>query len=152
MRPSPSLHRRIPGYRVSRWTQKLDVFRPMSLARIQHLASWVVSLGFVALAVLYLNAALFSAWMSGGPPNPYPQGWKHLAFGQLVTAMASFLLAIGSYKLIRPLPAWKRPALSLVVVGVAMSAAPYFGRFVLQDRCLDQGGQWRNVTLECTLK
>jgi len=124
----------------------------MSRARIQTVVSWVVAIGFVALGLLYLNAALFSAWMSGGPPNPYPLAWKHLALGQFSTALASFILAAGSYKLVAALPAWRRLPLAFVLAGLLLSLAPYLARFLLQDQCLDRGGSWSNITLECSAK
>ena len=124
----------------------------MSHARVQRVVSWTVSIGFVALGLLYLNAALFSAWMSGGPPNPHPLGWGRLALGQLSTSLASFILAVGSYQLVVSLPAWRRMPFALVLTGLLLSLAPYVGRFVLQDKCLDQGGRWSNITLECSTK
>ena len=122
----------------------------MQCSRLQRLAGWLVSLGFVALGLLYLNAAFFSAWLSGGPPNPHPTGWGRLALGQLTFSVASFILAAGSYKLVVSLPAWRRASVVVVLAGLALLIAPYIGRFVLQDQCLDQGGRWSNLTLECT--
>jgi len=124
----------------------------MPRARVQRIISWVVSIGFIALGLLYLNAALFSAWMSAGPPNPHPAGWGRLALGQLGTSLPSFILAVGSYKLVASLPAWRRLPLALVLTGLFLSLAPYIGRFVLQDQCLDRGGSWRNITLACSTK
>jgi hypothetical protein len=124
----------------------------MDRSRLQRFASWVVSVGFVAFGLLYLNGALFSAWMSGGPPSPYPLGWERRTLGQLSFSVASFILAFGSFKLVASLPAWRRLPLAFVVVGFVLLLAPYIGRFVLQDRCLDRGGQWSNFTLECTTK
>jgi|EndMetStandDraft_4_1072995.scaffolds.fasta_scaffold571340_1 hypothetical protein len=122
----------------------------MLYSRLQRLAGWLVSLGFVALGLLYLNAAFFSAWMSGGPPSPYPTGWGRLALGQFTFSVAAFILAAGSYKLVVSLPAWRRAPAVAVLAGLALLVAPYIGRFVLQDQCLDQGGRWSNLTLECT--
>jgi hypothetical protein len=124
----------------------------MQPSRLQRVASWVVSLGLIALGLLYLNGAFFSAWMSGGPPSPYPIGWERRALGQLSFSLASFILAVGSYKLVVSLPAWRRLPIALIFAGLAMLLAPYVGRFVLQDQCLDRGGQWSNLTLECTTK
>jgi hypothetical protein len=120
-------------------------------AKLQRVASWVVSLGFIVLGLAYLNGAMFSAWMAGGPPNPYPLGWERRAMGQLCFSAASFVLAIGSYKLVASLPIWRRLPFALVIIGIALAIAPYLGRFLLQDMCLDRGGQWSNETLECTL-
>ena len=108
--------------------------------------------GFILLGLLYLNGALFSAWVSGGPPNSHLLGWERRAIGQLSFSLASFVLAVGSYKLVASLPAWRRLPVVLVLLGIALLIAPYVGRFVLQDKCLDGGGQWSNLTLECTAK
>jgi hypothetical protein len=109
-------------------------------------------LGFVALGLLYLNGALFSLWVAGGPPNPHPLGWERRALGQLSFSVASFMLAFGSFKLVVESPALRGKTIAIVLVGLALAAAPYIGRFVLQDQCLDQGGQWSNFTLECATK
>ena len=119
---------------------------------LQSLASWVLALGFVAFGVLYLNGAAFSAWVAGGPPNEHPLGWERRALGQLSFSVASFALAFGSRKLVIALPAWRRLPVALVLVGLAFAAAPYVGRFILQDQCLDRGGKWSNLTLECTFQ
>jgi hypothetical protein len=112
----------------------------------------VVALGFVVLGLAYLNGALFSAWMSGGPPNPHPLGWERRSIGQLCFSVASFVLSVGSYKLLVSLPVWRRLPVALIVIGIGIAIAPYVGRFLLQDRCLDAGGRWSNITLECALK
>ena len=124
----------------------------MTHAHIQKITSWVVSLGFPALGLLYLNAALFSAWMSGGPPNPYPHGWGRLATGQLSTSAASFVLAVASYKLVISLPAWRRTPIALIVFALFLAIAPYIGRTVLHGQCVSQKGEWSNLTLECSVK
>jgi hypothetical protein len=124
----------------------------MAYSRTQRLATWAVSLGFVALALMYLNGAFFSAWMSGGPPNPHPLGWERRALGQLSLSAACFVLAVGSFGLVRSLPSLRRVPLALLTIGVVLALAPYVGRFLLQDGCLDQGGQWSNLTLECKTK
>jgi hypothetical protein len=124
----------------------------MSHHRLQRIVGWVVSLGFIYLGLMYLNGAFFSAWMSGGPPNPHPLGWERRALGQLGFSLASFILAAGSYKLIVSLPSWRRVPMVLVLIGFAIAVTPLVGRFMLQDQCLDRGGQWSNLTLECITK
>jgi hypothetical protein len=124
----------------------------MQPPNVQRLASWAVALGFVVLGLLYLNGAIFSAWVAGGPPNAHPLGWERRALGQLSFSAACFVLAAGSFKLVVALPAWRRLPVVLVALGVALGVAPYAGRLVLQDKCLDGGGKWSNLTLECTAK
>lgn len=124
----------------------------MKQHRIQKAASWVLCLGFVGFGLLYLNGALFSAWVAGGPPNPNPLGWERRALGQLSFSLASFILAIGSFKLVTALPAWHRIPVALVLIGIGFAFAPYVGRLVLQDQCLDNGGKWSNLELVCSFK
>ena len=124
----------------------------MTYTRLQRITAWVVSLGFVLLGLMYLNGAFFSAWVSGGPPNPYPLGWERRAIGQLGLSLASFILSLGSYKLILSLPSWRRVPVALIFSGLLMALTPFIGRFVLQDQCRGHGGQWSNLTLECAAK
>ena len=128
----------------------LNASKPMLHHLLQRIAGLLVSLGFIFIGLVYLNGAFFSAWLSGGPPNPYPLGWERRAIGQLVFSVAAFVLAVGSYKVIVALPNWRRPPVVLVFIGIAIALTPFAGRFLLQDQCLDQGGQWSNRTLECT--
>jgi hypothetical protein len=124
----------------------------MSRHRVQGTASWVLMLGFMVLGLMYLNGAFFSAWVAGGPPNSHPLGWERRALGQLAFSLASFTLAVGSFKLVRELPVRKRSSFALVLAGIVLAVSPYVDRLVLQDKCLDQGGQWSNLTLECVPK
>jgi hypothetical protein len=115
----------------------------------QKLAAWVLSLGFAVLSVAYLNGAVFSAWVAGGSPNDNPLGWERRALGQLTLSVASMILSIGSYRLVSRLPEWSRSAIVILLLGVLVAMSPYFGRFVLQDKCLDNGGRWSNDQLVC---
>jgi hypothetical protein len=124
----------------------------MSRRSVQVTASWVLMVGFVVLGLMYLNGAFFSAWVAGGPPNPHPLGWERRALGQLAFSLASFTLAVGSFMLVQALPVWKRSWVILVLAGIVLAVSPYVGRLVLQDKCLDRGGQWSNLTLECEPK
>lgn len=111
---------------------------------------WLVLLGFICLALLYLNGAFFSAWVSGGPPNPYPIGWGRRALGQLCFSGAALCLGIGLFGLIRTAPKVGRFSLASLSLGLFLIAAPYIGRFIIADRCLDQGGSWSAQTLQCS--
>ena len=106
-------------------------------------------LAFIALAFLYLNSAIYSAWVSGGSPNPYPVGWSRRALGHLSFSLAAVFLGAGLFRGIGRFPSFGRVALVLLAIGVGFVAAPYVGRFVLADSCLDQGGRWSNQTLQC---
>jgi len=142
--------RRSPARRAEPVQTNLNASKPMSHRLLQRIAGLLVSLGLIFIGLVCLNGAFFRAWMSGGPPNPYPLGWERRAIGQLVFSVAAFVLAVGSYKVIVALPNWRRPPVVLVFIGIAIALTPFAGRFLLQDQCLDQGGQWSNRTLECT--
>jgi hypothetical protein len=40
---------------------------------------WIILILFLAGALLYLNSAMFSAWVSGGPPTEYPEAYLQQA-------------------------------------------------------------------------
>ena len=117
---------------------------------IRQIVRWCVLIAFVCLSLLYLNSAFYSAWVSSGPPNPYPLGWSRRAAGHLCFSGAALLLGLGLFLLIRTLPKFGRGALVCLVLGLLLLFAPYVGRFVLADHCLDQGGSWSNQTIQCS--
>ena len=110
---------------------------------------WAALLALIGVGLLYLNGAAFSAWMSGGPPNPHPVGWGRRALGQLCFSLSAFVAASGSFVLIGKLPSLSKAGISLLIAAVALAAAPYVGRVVVAASCVDNGGQWSNLTLEC---
>jgi hypothetical protein len=120
------------------------------MSLVQRTAAWIVTAGFLALGLAYLNGAVFSAWVAGGPPGLYPTGWERRALGQLGFSLGSFILAVGSFRLIGGLPQWRRGALVVVFLGIGVAAVPYIGRLFLERSCLSQDGEWSNLTLECT--
>lgn len=122
----------------------------MQLQSIRKFASLGVSLGLLALGLLYLNNAFFSLWVASGPPNAHPMGWERRALGQLAWSVAAFTFSGASYRLLQALPRWPRSALVLLAAGSCLAMAPHVARILLQDRCLDQGGQWSNTHLECS--
>jgi hypothetical protein len=77
----------------------------------------VASRGLIFVGLVYLNGAFFSAWMSGGPPNPYRLAWERRAIGQLVFSVAAFVLAAASYKVIVALRNGRRIAALLAPGG-----------------------------------
>ena len=113
------------------------------------LLKWFALLSLVAIGLAYLNGAAFSAWMSGGPPNPYPVGWGRRSLGQLSFALAAFVGAFGVFRAIGKAPSISRSGVLLLVVAALLVLAPYLARFVIGNACVDQGGGWSNLTLEC---
>ncbi len=110
----------------------------------------MVLLIFVVVAMLYLNSAVYSAWVSGGPPNPYPIGWSRRALGHLGFAMAALFVGVGLFKGIRTLPKFGKGAVAFTVIGVLLAASPYIGRFILIDACLDRGEKWIHEAIQCS--
>jgi hypothetical protein len=116
---------------------------------LRSIAKWFVFLALLGVALLYLNGALYAAWLSGGPPTPYPIGWLHRAQGQACFFVAALVFAVAAFRLIGKIPALDRAGVALLTVAVCIALAPYVGRHVLADSCLDNGGRWSNETLQC---
>ncbi len=111
--------------------------------------SWLVLLVAIAFALLWLNGAAFSAWMSGGPPNPYPHGWAVRSQAQLAYACASLVGGAGAFRIIRAFPVFGRLSVGLLVLSVVLGVTPSIIRFMDIDRCLDRGGRWNYEGLQC---
>lgn len=111
---------------------------------------WSVLLMFIVLAILYLNSAVYSAWVSGGPPNPYPIGWSRRALGHICFALAALFFGVALFIGIRKLPKFGKSSIALTVIGILLVASPYVGRFILIDGCLDRGEKWNNETIQCS--
>jgi hypothetical protein len=110
---------------------------------------WAVLAGFAYLALAYLNSAFYSAWVSGGPPNPHPLGWSRRALVHLSFSLAAVFLGVGLFRATPRLPSLSRSDFAIVAIGVALVVAPYVGRFVLAQSCSLEGGRWSNETIEC---
>lgn len=130
---SGSVNTRFPAPRVGR----------------QRLAAWMLCLVLLCVGALFLNGAFFSAWMANGPPNEHPLGWERRALAPLCFAAVGFVLSAGIFKVVSVFPTLTRSTLVVVLVGLALAAAPYIGFFILQDRCQDDGGAWSRDHLEC---
>lgn len=115
----------------------------------RRLLSWLALLSLGAVAALLLNGALFSAWMSGGPPNPYPQGWALRSLAFLVWSLAAATGAAALFYAIRRASNLGRTLLIVCAICAALAAAPFLAREVLIDKCLDGGGRWNAGGLVC---
>jgi hypothetical protein len=111
--------------------------------------AWLVLCASVLVALFLLNGAVFSAWMSGGPPNPYPQGWAMRSQAQVTWALAVAVGGFAAFKLIRELPVLRRLTVALAVVSGALGVFPSVNEFLQVDRCLDGGGRWNHEGLQC---
>jgi hypothetical protein len=116
---------------------------------LRNVASWFAMCALALYALVLLNGAFFSAWMSGGPLNPYPDGWALRAKAQSIWALASALGALGLFKVIRRYPAAGVRTWLVLAVAAILTATPFIAREVLIDQCLDQGGRWNYGGLQC---
>jgi hypothetical protein len=122
---------------------------PSASSLVRGIAKWCLLIACVSVALLLLNSALFSAWMSGGPPNPHPQGWARRSEALVLFALAAFVAGVALFPVVARFPSIGRISWGLVLVAAALASAPFVARFVLIDSCLDQGGRWNHATLEC---
>jgi hypothetical protein len=111
---------------------------------------WLVLIAFIIVALLFLKSSIYSAWVSGGPPNPYPLGWSRRAIGHLCFALAALFFGLGLFKGIHTFPRSTRGSAVFIVLGALLVISPYIGRFVSIDKCLDRGGSWNHETIQCS--
>jgi hypothetical protein len=123
-------------------TAKTSIFR--------QLIKWLVLIAFIIVALLYLGSDIYSAWVSGGPPNPYPLGWFRRATGHLCFAFAALSFGLGLFKGIQTFPRATAGSAAFIVLAALLALSPYIGRFELIDNCLDRGGSWNRETLQCS--
>lgn len=121
--------------------------RPLGLRR---LLKWLVLLAFILLALFCLYSAVYSALGSGDAAGAYSPGMLRLAAGQLCFALASLSFGLGLFKGIQTFPGATSGSAALIVLAAMLALGPFIGRFVLVDACLDRGGSWNRVTLECS--
>jgi hypothetical protein len=117
---------------------------------IRRLLKWLVLVAFIAVALFYLNGAIYSARLSEGLQSPYPSGWLRQAAGQLCYAFASLSFGLGLFKGIQTFPRATSGSAALIVLAALLVLGPYAGRFILFDKCLDQGGSWNRETIQCS--
>lgn len=101
------------------------------------------------IAALYLNSSFYSAWVSGGPPNDYPEAWAHRGLMHLCFSGACVLGAIVLFRVIGSYPRIGGVTVTLVVVGLLLSSIPYIRAFLDSDSCLDSGGRWNDAEYRC---
>lgn len=110
---------------------------------------WAAFVAGVALALVYMNSAAYSAWAGGGPPTTVREALMHRAFAHLCYAIAAALGGLALFRLIRRSPRLDRAALALLVLALVLVAAPHTRHFLLVDRCLDSGGRWDPAAFRC---
>ncbi len=120
--------------------------------RISSIFRWLVLVISVVIAALYLNSALYSAWVSGGPPNDYPEVWAQRSLRHFCLALALPLLGLAFFQIIRPVrPRWP---LSLLYAGIAFGllAVPIARMAYLRHACDAAAGKWSDAYYRCEHK
>ena len=117
---------------------------------LRRLIRWLVLIAFIIVALLYLNSAVYSAWVSGGAPDPYPLGSSRRAIGLLCFALASVSFGLGLFEGIKTFPRATKGSAVFIMLGALLVLGPYMGRFAIIDKCQDRGASWNNETLQCS--
>jgi rubredoxin len=98
-----------------------------------------------------LNAALFCAWASSGPPTDYPKAWLQRSY--IYFGFSGALIATGMMGFIglKSMFNWRRSALFYmwVLFLVYCLAGPKVREFLLIDKCMDSGGMWDRSHFDC---
>jgi hypothetical protein len=110
---------------------------------------WVSLLLAIVAGMFFLNDAFFSAWVAGGPPAEHKLGWEHRSQGSLFLALACFFAGAFLFRALGRLPKPGLIAWLLAVVALLLALAPFMAREVLIDKCLDSGGRWNRMFIEC---
>lgn len=115
---------------------------------------WLLFAVLLLLGLVYLNSAFYSAWVSSGPPNDYPQAWAHRAVVHLGYSGALLATAIMVPFFLKTGFAWKKSKLKYlwIVILLYCFLAPVTRKWLLVDKCLDSGGQWDDVHFTCKQK
>mgnify|MGYP001439554454 FL=1 len=103
---------------------------------------------FVGLGLWMLNHSMFSFWVSGGPPNNYPEAWYQQGIISGWRAIALFTLGVlVQFHLKVLFNSWVVKAVVLLVVFGLIY--PSVREFWLVDACLDGGGAWAEEYFQC---
>ena len=116
---------------------------------VLRLLRWVSLLLAIAIGVFFLNDAFFSAWVAGGPTAEHKLGWDRRSQGSLVLALACFFAGAFLFRALGRLPKPGRLAWLLAFVALLLALAPFMAREVLIDKCLDSGGRWNRMFIDC---
>ena len=120
------------------------------LHTIKKIIAGLLLLTSLTIAALYLNSAIYSAWISGGPPNPYPLGWLRRAIAHVCFSFASLFIGSSLFLGIRRFSKIGIGTIIIAFIGIILATGPYIGRFALIDGCLDRGGTWIHEGNQCS--
>ncbi|WP_155247353.1 hypothetical protein [Teredinibacter turnerae] len=109
----------------------------------------LVSSAIVLAGLFLLNHAVFSFWVSSGPPNEYPDYWYQQGIIWWWRATALLMCGILCQFRFATLKASK-VVKAVIVISVMGLLYPYIREFILVDICLDNGGSWSKEHFRCT--
>ncbi|KJV06309.1 hypothetical protein VZ94_12315 [Methylocucumis oryzae] len=95
-----------------------------------------------------LNYSLYCFWISGGPPNDYPEAWYQqgiISGWYSITLLVSAIFAQFTLKQIKK-SIFAKMVIVLVLLGLCY---PYVRQYLLIDNCLDSGGSWSSKYFKC---
>ena len=110
---------------------------------------WGGLIGAIIMAALYLNSSIYSAWVSGGPPNEYPEAWAHRALMHLCFSGAFLLAGVAIFRVAGSFPSVGRISFALGVAALLIASTPYVRALLDSDSCLDSGGRWNYEEYRC---
>ena len=110
---------------------------------------WGGLIGAIIMAALYLNTSIYSAWVSGGPPNDYPEAWAHRAFMHLCFSGAFLFLGVAIFRIAGSYPRVGGISIVFGVAALFIAGTPYIRAFLDSDKCLDSGGRWNYEEYRC---
>jgi hypothetical protein len=130
---------------------RVIVTREDNIKMIRNIVRWFLFLGFLALALLYLNSAMYSSWLANGPPTKNPQAWEIRAlrhFGFSISLFASGVMLLFGLKINYNWRKSKYKYIWLILLLVCLGY-PKAVESLLIHRCNSSGGQWNSETFEC---
>ncbi len=94
---------------------------------------------------------MFAAWVSGGPPNKYPEAWAYMSLKSLCFGISTILLGIIAFLLIgREITKRKKIVSALLILIACVSLSyPFAFKQIKIDSCLDSGGKWNEEETKC---
>jgi hypothetical protein len=110
----------------------------------------ILPIMFLVVSAIYLNSAVFSAWVSGGPPNDYPEAWEYRSIRHFFYGVGFIFIALTIFI------ALKAKAKRIIIkcatgslIALILFGWPHFKLFIDIDSCLDQGGRWNKEFHKC---
>lgn len=105
---------------------------------------------FLAIAAIYLNSAAYSAWVSGGPPNEYPEAWAYRAMRHFYYGLGFIAIALTIFLALKAnAPRIKLKCAIGFIIGIVLFSVPHLKKFIEIDSCLDHGGKWNYSNHRC---